>query len=149
MYKYIPYIYFYIYYCIYLFMEKQLFIPKVQRSWVFCVTLPWNDVRWIVGSCWKIVGKNPMLQPWSIHLKYKLIRRFKHYFHGAFIAGYINYLQTIDTVGSHLQYLTPARLEVRVRLERSWSYPGAVYYHVCSSFCQLITGKHDKREQIW
>ena len=125
-----------------------LYFCTFQNSWVFCFTLPWNDVWWIVRSCWKIVGKNPMLQPRSIHLKYKLIM-FKHYFHGAFICGYIQYQQTFDPIGSHLHYLTPAWCEVRVRLERSRSDPSAVYYHVCSSVCQLITGKHDKKEQIW
>lgn len=31
--------------------------------------LPWNDVRWIVDSCWKVVSKNPVLEPRSVHLE--------------------------------------------------------------------------------
>ena len=31
--------------------------------------LPWNDVRWIVDSCWKVVGENPVLEPRSVHLE--------------------------------------------------------------------------------
>lgn len=98
-----------------------LLTPAVGGISDILSTLPWYNVGWIVGSSSEIVGDDPMLKPWSIHLKHRQIK--------SNIISHVPFVITKFTfqpLHSDLQYLPTAWCEVRVRLEVPWPHSCAV-----------------------